>query len=105
VSTRYHVLRSEYSPTMGLRQVILTRQACRRSKAIDVLLDAALDTNRHMRRGGLVEVQWLGVHFCEWTDPWPVIRCPDPTGHIYALWWHDDPTARLTTLRLVERTR
>lgn len=98
MSARYHVLRSEWSPSMGLRQVILTRQAARPSRALPVLADAMLDTSRHMRRGGPVEVWWLLDHVC--TEP--LATCPDPTGHVYALWWRDDPV-RLTTLRLVER--
>lgn len=94
---RYHVQRTEWSPTTGLRKVILTRQAARPGKAPTVFANAVRDTIAHMARGGLVEREWLTDHHC---PDYPV--CPDPTGHVYALWWRDDPV-RLTTLRLVER--
>lgn len=92
---RWHVLRSEFSPTTGLRQVNLTREPVRAAKRAEALADARHETMDHMERGGIVTWRDLRPHGCL---PFLCDRIED---HVNWLAWRDDQS-RIITLRLVE---
>ena len=88
-------MRTQWSPTMGLRTATLTRESVRASKSLGVLSNAVGDTLDHMRRGhDLVDYRDLRPHECR------TFLCARPWDHVFVLWWPSDPN-RITTLRLV----
>lgn len=92
---RWHVLRSEFSASMGLRQVTLTREPVRHAKRHEALATAVGETLDHYERGG----DWFGYrdfrpHHC---IPMFCDRTEDHAATLIAF-----DASRVTTLRLVE---
>lgn len=90
---RFHVLRSEFSPSMGLRQATLTREPVRASKRHEALSDALGDTLDHMERSG----EWIVWNDLRPHDCQPFV-CDRTEDHVYLLAYQDGSS--VTTLRL-----